>query len=181
MNLLFRFLLTLVASTLKPRLDVLGLSTVRFRVWPNDLDVNFHLNNGRYLSIMDLGRFDMIIRMGIAKLMIRRRWYPLVGSASMRFVRSLDPFVRYELQTRLAAWDDKWWYIEQRFVVGERLMAYGMIKGLFRGPGGNVRPAEVLTAAGLSPVSPEIPEWFTRSLEMEEVQPLGETKRRMKN
>ena len=30
------------------------------RVWPNDLDTNAHMNNGRYLTLMDLGRFDLM-------------------------------------------------------------------------------------------------------------------------
>jgi hypothetical protein len=37
---------------LDPRHDV---SRLTFRVLPTDLDLNGHMNNGRYLTIMDLG------------------------------------------------------------------------------------------------------------------------------
>lgn len=168
MNLLFRILLTLVVSGFKSRLGVLDVSRVRFRVWPNDLDLNLHMNNGRYLSLMDLGRFDLILRAGFVRVMMKRRWYPLVGTATIRFLKSLDPFMRYELETQILSWDEKWWYIEQRFVHEGRLMAVGMIKGLFRGPKGNVRPAEVLEAVGVTTEAPPLPEHVLRMLAMEE-------------
>ena len=56
MNLIFRLLRILVWGLVGPRLDPLGRSIVSFRVWPNDLDINIHMNNGRYLTIMDIVR-----------------------------------------------------------------------------------------------------------------------------
>ena len=44
------------------------------RVLPNDLDTNLHLNNGRYLTLMDLGRVDLMLRMGVMGELRRRRW-----------------------------------------------------------------------------------------------------------
>ena len=32
------------------------------RVLPNDLDLLWHMNNGRYLSLMDQGRVDLMVR-----------------------------------------------------------------------------------------------------------------------
>ena len=50
-----------------PRIGLLDESAVGFRVLPGDLDVNVHLNNGRYLALMDLGRFDLLIRGGLLR------------------------------------------------------------------------------------------------------------------
>ena len=33
-----------------PPLGVLDEDTLRMRVWPNDIDLNMHLNNARYLN-----------------------------------------------------------------------------------------------------------------------------------
>ena len=38
------------------RVDLLATTRISLRVWPNDLDVNFHVNNGRYLALADIGR-----------------------------------------------------------------------------------------------------------------------------
>ncbi len=119
-----------------------------FRVMPADLDINLHMNNGRYLQIMDLGRFDYIIRAGLFAEMRRRRWMPLVGSETIRFRRSLAPFRTYQLHTRLVYWDDKWFFFEQRFTARGELIASAMVKGLLRGREGNVAPAAVLVVGG---------------------------------
>lgn len=149
----------LVTTPGRSHLGPLDESLVRFRVWPNDLDVNFHMNNGRYLTLMDLGRLDLIARNGLLRLVARERLMPLVGSAMMHYFRPLGPFSRYELRSRLLGWDEKWFYAEHRFEQRGTLMALGTIKGLFRGRQGNVAPMRMLGLAGAQTDSPPLPHW----------------------
>lgn len=159
MNLLFRLLKVVLATFLRAKLAPLEASTLSFLTWPNDLDTNLHMNNGRYLTLMDLGRFDLIVRGGLWRVMRAQRWMPLVGAALIRYKRSLQPFQRFTLSTRLLGWDDKWFYIEQRFLRGDVLVAVGLVKALFRGAAGNVPPPEVMRAAGHPNLtSPALPE-----------------------
>ena len=44
------------------RVDMFSPTRVSLRVWPNDLDVNFHVNNGRYLALADIGRLHWFVR-----------------------------------------------------------------------------------------------------------------------
>jgi len=158
MNLPLRLLAVLLAARTRPRLGPLDASRIELRCWPDDLDLNGHMNNGRYLSLMDLGRTDLVIRTGLGRLALQRRWRPIVGAAAIRFRRELRLAQRFTLETRFAAWDDKWVYIEQRFLVGAKLHAHAQVRGLFRGPHGNVSPAELLTAMGEPSLrSPPIP------------------------
>ncbi len=159
MNLLFRMIKVLLAAVLGSRLAPLGESVVRFRVWPNDLDTNLHMNNGRYLTLMDLGRLDLMFRTALGGVIVKRRWRPMVGTAVIRFRRGLAPFERYDLKTRIVSWDEKWFWIEQRFERGGELVAVGAIKGLFRNSKGNVSTTEVLGALGVTAV-PTIPDWL---------------------
>lgn len=64
MNLLIRFALTLLAAARRGGLGLPDESHLAMRVWPTDLDVQRHMNNGRYLSLMDLGRMDLLVRSG---------------------------------------------------------------------------------------------------------------------
>src|SRR5208283_4679769 len=64
-----------------PLLGVLGEDTLRMRVWPNDIDLNLHMNNARYLSIMDYARTHYLARTRLLEHIIRSRWQPLVGAA----------------------------------------------------------------------------------------------------
>ncbi len=157
MSLLVRLVAVLLGLLVRGRLGPLDESVVTFRVWPNDLDLNGHMNNGRYLTLMDLGRVDLMGRIGVARTAITRRWRPVVGSATIRFRRSLRPFERYTLKSRVVCWDEKWFFIEQRFERGGTVVAVGLVKGLMRGPAGNVPTAEVLRAIDVTLASPDMP------------------------
>ncbi len=152
--MLLRLASVVAADLLRPRLSILDESFVAMRVWPNDLDSNLHMNNSRYLLAMDVGRWDLVLRTGMARTCLSRGWRPVVASATLRFRRSLRPFQRYRLGTRVVAWDEKWTILEQRFLAGDSVHAVGRVRALFRGPEGNVPTAALLDAAGAKDASP---------------------------
>src|SRR5688572_21460248 len=92
MVMMFRFMLTWLGHRFRGRLDVLGTGVLTMRVWPNDLDFNVHMNNGRYFTAADIGRLDWWLRTGIMKKAVARGWGPVAGDANGRFSRSLQPF-----------------------------------------------------------------------------------------
>ena len=94
-------------------------SVLPFRVLPNDLDPNWHMNNGRYLTIMDLGRLDHVLRSGLWRPVRENGWAPMLGSAVIRFRRELRPFQRFALETRIAGWSDTTAVMEQTFYVAD--------------------------------------------------------------
>ena len=158
MNLLFRMFwlaLTLRADPEPRPFDPVSLA---LRVWPNDLDVQRHMNNGRYLSIMDLGRIAFMIRLGFWRLVKAHGWFTLVGSIRIDYRRPLAPFQRYTLETRLTGWDDRWFFLEQRFIAGGKTVAEAHVKAMVRSRTGLVSPAEAMAALGLDLASPELPE-----------------------
>ncbi|MEO3432945.1 thioesterase family protein [Inquilinus sp. CAU 1745] len=161
MNLIVRLIKTLVLAFLARRIDLLDRSSVSFRVWPNDLDFNLHMNNGRYLTLMDLGRTDLMIRSGFARVAFARRWMPVLAGATIRYRRSLAPFQRFQLESRLVGWDDKWLYLEQRFeTMDGKSAASAMVRAVFLGGGHTIPTAEIIAAADISPTSPALPPDF---------------------
>ncbi len=158
MNLLFRLIRIVITALLRPRLDMLDTSELMVRVWPNDLDFNLHMNNGRYFTVMDLGRIDLMIRAGVARWMWRRKWTPVVGSETIRFRRALRPFQRYRLKTRVLCWDERWVFLEQRFETqaGE-LAALGLVKAVLTAERRTMRPKEALKIMGMLRRSPAMP------------------------
>jgi acyl-CoA thioesterase FadM len=157
MNLIFRLLYVFFASFRRPRLAPGDESVVRLSVLPTDLDLNFHMNNGRYLTLMDLGRVDLLLRLGIVRAMAKMRWRGVVASVMVRFRRPLDPFQRYELRTRLLCWDERWFFMEHRFTRRGELMAYGLVKIQFAGAEGRLRPQQVIDATPHPMPSPPVP------------------------
>lgn len=117
MNLYIRLILFALKLGFRAKMSVLETSSLRFHVLPNDLDFNMHMNNGRYLTIMDFGRFDLMIRTGLAKKAFKNSLAPILGSAKIRYRIPLKPFQAFDLETRTLCWDEKWVYMEQRFII----------------------------------------------------------------
>ncbi len=142
------------------RLDVLGTGCVPMRVWPNDLDLNLHMNNGRYFSAADIGRMDWWLRTGLwNKAAIVKGWRPMAGDSNARFSRALQPFERFELHSRLLGWNEKWMFAEHRFVQAEKVVATVVVRYLWHGDGQKHAPADVLALVGHTGASPPLPEW----------------------
>ncbi|MGH8529418.1 MAG: thioesterase family protein [Nevskiales bacterium] len=156
---LFRMLKVLLSQRWRPRLAVLETSVLRFRVWPNDLDMNIHMNNGRYFSIADIGRLDWWLRTGLWRAARAQGLAPVAGDSNARFSRAMHAFECYELHSRLLGWNEKWLFAEHRFVQGGRVTATVLVRYLFRSRDGHGAPAQVLALIGFTQPSPPLPAW----------------------
>lgn len=141
-----------------PPLGVLENDRLHMRVWPNDIDINLHLNNARYLSMMDFGRTHLLARVSLLDHIVRSRWTALIGAVWMTYRRSLPLFARFTLDSRLVCWDDRWFYMEQTFTGDKGLAAVGWVKGLLRSRAGNLAPQTVLETVSPGIVSPPMPD-----------------------
>ncbi len=146
-----------------PRIGVLDEDRVEMRVWPNDIDFNFHLNNSRYLTCMDYGRIHMLASSGILGNVVRRRWTPLVGSIDIVYRRSLPLWTPFTMTTRNLCWDERWFYMEQTIRFREGLASTAWVKALFQERGKNIAPQFVaeLVQPGVTspPVSESMGKW----------------------
>src|ERR1700712_1094325 len=96
-NMLLRTVMMMIRSRRKRAADFREVGRVTMRVMPNDLDILRHVNNGIYLSLMDLGRMDLFIRSGQWKQLQRRGWYSVAASVTVTYRRSLRLWQKYEL------------------------------------------------------------------------------------
>lgn len=156
-NSFVRIPLLAIRQRIRPlaRIGILDEDRIRMRVWPNDIDFNFHLNNSRYLSCMDYGRIHMMAANGVLNYAIKERWIPLVGSVDITYRRSLDFWAAFELRTRTLCWDEKWIYMEQSFHSKAGIAAVAWVKGVFRNKDGNIPPQAIVDL--ISPGTPSPP------------------------
>ena len=169
MVVLGRLLKALFVSRFQKKIDVFDQARVTMRVWPNDLDLNVHANSGRYISFMDVARMALLVRMRIFMKVIRRQWRPLVGGSMITYRKSLLPFEKFTIKSRILCWDEKWVYFEH-IIVNSRgdLCAIANVRGLLRGPGGNVPPRDLVALSGRDIESPPIPQFIKQWSEAEE-------------
>lgn len=157
MNLLFRMLLLGVTSFKRGPLGLFDASELSFRVLPNDLDINGHMNNGRYLTLMDLGRTDLTMRAGLFSAMLKHRWMPVIAGVQIRFLRSLQPFQKYVLKSRVLGWDGPFFVMEQTFSSKGKVAAVALVRGVFLSGKTKVHAHDVFEASGLEDVPGESP------------------------
>ena len=160
MNLVFRLWWLRLRARRRGPLSVWDVARTPFRVLPTDLDLLFHMNNGKYLSILDLGQLAVLLRSGLWQALTERGWYPVVAGQTISYRRSLRLWQRFEVHTRVLGFDDRWGYIEQTFVVGMTVHAQAIVRSRFlKRSGGSVTHDELEEVAGPLADHAAIPDW----------------------
>jgi acyl-CoA thioesterase FadM len=126
---------------------------------PWDLDPWVELNNGRTLTLFDLGRIPLGIRTGLTTTLRQNGWGLTVAGVSFRYRRRVRLWDRVELRSRCLGWDARFLYIEQAMVRGEEVTSHGLYRQAVTSPSGIVPPAQVAAAMGHTPDSPMLPDW----------------------
>lgn len=130
MNLYLRLIWTLLRARFMGPLSIEDTLEREFRVLPNDLDINMHMNNGRYLTMLDLMLVEYFSRVGFLKVMVQNRWRPMSGGSVITYRRGLAPFQKYKLRYAWVGSDDFWNYMRFEYVTMDgRLCAAGYMKG----------------------------------------------------
>ncbi len=154
-----RFALAVARARRMAPLTVLQPHVSQHRVYPWDLDPWMELNNGRTLTLFDLGRIPMSIRMGFDKVARANGWGITVAGNSTRYRRRVTVFTTLTQRARVIGWDARFSYVEQSFWRGEECTAQMLLRSAFTSRAGIVPPEMVLRALGQDPVSPPLPDW----------------------
>lgn len=148
-----------LSTARKSNVELLSTTRVCMRVWPNDLDFNLHVNNGRYLTLADIGRMDWFVRTRLWDVAREEKALPVVGDAIAKFRKELGAFQKFCIDTRMLGWDERWGFLEHRFIRGDRVLGVVAIRGVFKGPNGAVKPSALLAKLGVDVESPALPQW----------------------
>lgn len=166
MHLLFRTLLVIARAQARFRrgrtIGHYDVGRLRLMTLPTDLDLNGHMNNGVYFSILDLGRFELTIRSGIYAIFRTRGWYPVVASETITFRKSLKLWQRFTIESRIVGYDERAVLMDQRIVVRGEVYARAIIRARILGKAGPVPMSDVLEAVGVPPQTLHQEEWIER-------------------
>lgn len=142
-----------------PRLGLFDAHVSTHRIWPWDLDPWRELNNGRTLTLFDLGRIPMSVRMGFDRVAKAKGWGITVAGNSTRYRKRVTVFQKLTQVSRVIGWDGRFGYIEQSFWRGEECTSHMLLRYAFTSKAGLVSPSEVIAALAPEAISPALPEW----------------------
>ncbi len=131
MNLIWRMMWAKLRTPFRSRVGIWDIVVTPFRVWPTDLDVLMHMNNSKFLALMDIGRMDLMYRSGVWKKISAQGWYPVVAGQTISYFSSLNPGKAFEIRTQLLGLDEKWVYLEQKFYSRNTLCAHAIVRTRF--------------------------------------------------
>ncbi len=165
MNLYLRLIWAMFRAWRLPRIEPGDTIKRHLRVLPNDIDINGHMNNGRYLTLVDLMLIEYFVRTGFAQAMLKAGWKPMSGGSFISYRKGLQPFQSYTLSFTLDASDEVWNYMRYEFrKLDGTLCAAGYMKGAAVGRQGLVPNQTSYAAAGghwrAKPLPSSVSQWM---------------------
>lgn len=127
--------------------------------WPWDLDLWMELNNGRTLTLFDLGRIPMARRSGLEAALRANGWGLTVAGAAVRYRRRIRLFDRVEMRSRTIGHDDRFLYVEQSMWKRGTCTTHALLRIAVTSPEGIVPPARIVAAIGQDPIPGPLPDW----------------------
>lgn len=127
--------------------------------WPWDIDMWMELNNGRTLTLYDLGRIPLASRVGLIDVLRRKGWGLTMAGVSVRYRRRVRAFDRVEMRSRCVGWDDKFVYLEQAMWRKGECANHALYRSAVTDRNGIVAPGAVLSALGRPFEQRPLPDW----------------------
>jgi len=152
--------LEIVLARRAPPLPLRGVHVTRVTCRPADIDPWGELNNGRTLTLYDLGRVPLALRTGLIDVVRRNRWGIAVAGASVRYRRRVRAFQRVEIRSAFVGRDARFLYTHQAmFRAGEPVSSV-LIRGAVTSSEGIVPTERVMAELGATAPEPPLPAWI---------------------
>jgi len=148
-----------ILANRKAPMGILETHVSQHIAWPWDIDPWKDLNNGRTLTLFDLGRIGLAQRSGLNAALMRNRWGIVVAGNTTRYRKRITMMQRFEMRSRCIGWDKRFVYMEQAMWRGGDCCNHILLRGAVTSKAGIVPPEQVVAAMGFDPVSPELPDW----------------------
>jgi len=159
MYLFLRLFYHMQKAKSEPALTLNDTCVIPMRVSLLDTDIFGEMNNGRHLTLFDIGRFAFAVRTGLWREVKRHQWGFVVAGSTIRYRKRLHPFQRFEQHTRLVGRDARWVYFLQTHQRGDVWHSAALIRAGVVAKGKLLPLETALEALGEADWQPELPEW----------------------
>ena len=144
-----KLLLTIFSAHFRGRISPEEPSEIHFSVWLTDVDASI-MNHATMMTVMEMGRMDLMVRSGFFGLARKEKWYFPARSISVQFIRPLKVFQKATLFTKVFHVDEKWMYIEQKIVRNDKVIAVCIVKGTVKKGKESIPPHVIAKELGFS-------------------------------
>ena len=157
-----RLIKVLVKSKLQKKIafDSAHNECIKLRVLPQDIDLFMELNNGRYVTLLDLGRFSYGAKVNMGRFLKKNNWSLTIVGTYNEYRHRLRLFQSFVLETKIIGYDEKWFYFFQKIQRNGKTHMASVVKFAYTSKKGLVFPKEVINAMGIKYNPNELPTWI---------------------
>lgn len=167
-----RLITSMARAYSQPPLPITGEHEMHTHCWPWDLDPFMELNNGRALSLYDLGRLPLFQRTGLFTLLRQKKWGMTMAGACVRYRRRVRLFSKVKIRTRFLCLDERFLYIEQSMWRRDGDCAgHILYRAAVTDQNGIVPTDRVLSALGVTDTKFDTPDWVSKWIAAENARP----------
>ena len=163
-----RYSATIVKAALQVKkghtLSFDDVSEMSFRCRLTDIDNFLEMNNGRVLTLNDMGRTDFAVRTGLVSQLIKQRWGLVVAGSTIQYRKRIRVFDKVTIKTHVVGLDTRWIYIEQSMWVKGKPCSSALLRTGVTERGKVIEPKRVMVALGIAdwvkPPEPWVQDWI---------------------
>ncbi len=156
---IIRFAKEVLKQRNAPKLGLFDTHVSQHMCWPWDIDIWMEMNNGRVLTLFDMGRFGLFVRLDLLKKLAAQGWMGTVAGSTVRYRKRVRMFDRFEMRTRILGWDARFVYLEQSAWRKGDCTSHILIRTAITDKSGII-PTQKLSEVLLNGVeSPALPAW----------------------
>ena len=166
-----RMALSLAAARKMAPLAVDDVHVSTHTAMPWDLDMFIEVNNGRILTLYDLGRFELAARVGLIAALRKKGWAQTIAGSSVRYRHRLRAFQRFETRSQAVGRDARFFYLSQSMWRGDTALSHGLFRTAVTNADGIVPTDAVAEAMGQQDWNPELPDYVKNWIAAEDSRP----------
>ena len=150
----------LIRQKFLKKISVSEVHTYYTICWPIDLDPWWELNNGRTLTLYDLGRISFLLRTGLKNKIMKQGWRFTVAGSSIRYRKRVTMFSLMKVNTRFLGWDKRFIYFQQTMWRKNQPISSILIRSAITDANGIVTSDRFESLMGLN-TKLKLPDWAT--------------------
>ena len=137
----------------------------------SDIDPWMEMNNGRTLTLFDLGRIPMAERSGVITATTKRGWGITVAGASIRYRARVRLFQKIDITSAFLGWDHRFLYLQQTMWRGDVATSSTLCRWAVTSDQGIVAPEKLAREMGWPETSPDLPQYAQNWIDAEQQRP----------